>query len=55
MLQLGGPMLSAKVTCALLAIFLSGVNIVGGFTVTAKMLDYFNASEDSNTIKSAHP
>lgn len=41
MLQLGGPFLSAKVSCALLAVFFSSVNIVGGFAVTARMLDMF--------------
>jgi NAD(P) transhydrogenase subunit alpha len=45
MLQLGGPLMSAKVTCALLAVFLSGINIVGGFMCTSKMLSYFSKSE----------
>eukprot|EP00439_Symbiodinium_sp_Y106_P082080 s392_g21.t1 len=31
MLQLSGPVLSARVACALAAVFLSSVNIVGGF------------------------
>merc|ERR1711985_135525 len=33
MLQLGGPLTSLKVSCALLSIFFSSVNIVGGFAV----------------------
>lgn len=41
MLQLNGPLLSARVACALAAVFLSGVNIVGGFAVTQRMLDMF--------------
>ncbi|CAD7924036.1 unnamed protein product [Amoebophrya sp. A120] len=47
MLQLGGPLLSAKVASAMLAIFFSSVNIVGGFAVTARMLNMFR-SETSN-------
>eukprot|EP00434_Breviolum_minutum_P035833 symbB.v1.2.031733.t1/scaffold3717.1/size51512/3 len=41
MLQLSGPVLSARVGCALAAVFLSSVNIVGGFAVTARMLEMF--------------
>merc|ERR1712032_567371 len=41
MLQLGGPMASAKVACALLAVFFSSINIVGGFAVTKRMLEMF--------------
>ena len=41
MLQLSGPVLSARVACALAAVFLSSVNIVGGFAVTARMLEMF--------------
>lgn len=58
MLQLGGPLLSAKVTCALLAVFLSGMNIVGGFAVTTKMLNMFSKSGDGadggNEVPDAH-
>lgn len=49
MLQLSGPVLSARVACALAAVFLSSVNIVGGFAVTARMLDMFR--EDANPKK----
>jgi len=45
MLQLTGPLLSARVACALAAVFLSSVNIVGGFAVTQRMLEMFR--EDS--------
>merc|ERR1719284_1798207 len=31
MLQLGGPLTSVKVSCALLSVFLSSINVVGGF------------------------
>merc|ERR1739845_304490 len=41
MLQLSGPLLSARVGCALAAVFLSSVNIVGGFAVTHRMLAMF--------------
>lgn len=41
MLQLSGPILSARVGCALAAVFLSSVNIVGGFAVTQRMLEMF--------------
>eukprot|EP00933_Yihiella_yeosuensis_P058642 TRINITY_DN5926_c0_g1_i2.p1 TRINITY_DN5926_c0_g1~~TRINITY_DN5926_c0_g1_i2.p1 ORF type:complete len:1014 (+),score=237.82 TRINITY_DN5926_c0_g1_i2:425-3043(+) len=41
MLQLSGPLLSARVGCALAAVFLSSVNIVGGFAVTQRMLEMF--------------
>jgi len=41
MLQLNGPLLSARVSCALAAVFLSSVNIVGGFAVTQRMLEMF--------------
>ncbi len=41
MLQLGGPLVSVKVACSLLAVFFSSVNIVGGFAVTARMLEMF--------------
>merc|ERR1711862_433297 len=41
MLQLSGPLLSARVACALAAVFLSSVNIVGGFAVTQRMLEMF--------------
>merc|ERR1712139_641742 len=41
MLQLSGPLLSARVACALAAVFLSSVNIVGGFAVTHRMLQMF--------------
>lgn len=41
MLQLDGPLLSARVACALAAVFLSSVNIVGGFAVTQRMLEMF--------------
>lgn len=41
MLQLSGPIMSARVACALAAVFLSSVNIVGGFAVTKRMLEMF--------------
>jgi NAD(P) transhydrogenase len=41
MLQLSGPLLSVRVGCALAAVFLSSVNIVGGFAVTQRMLQMF--------------
>eukprot|EP00929_Paragymnodinium_shiwhaense_P087957 TRINITY_DN48123_c0_g1_i1.p1 TRINITY_DN48123_c0_g1~~TRINITY_DN48123_c0_g1_i1.p1 ORF type:complete len:1343 (-),score=328.86 TRINITY_DN48123_c0_g1_i1:273-4301(-) len=41
MLQLSGPLLSARVGCALAAVFLSSINIVGGFAVTQRMLEMF--------------
>merc|ERR1711862_648218 len=41
MLQLSGPLLSARVGCALPAVFLSSVNVVGGFAVTQRMLEMF--------------
>merc|ERR1711879_323497 len=41
MLELSGPILSARVGCALAAVFLSSVNIVGGFAVTQRMLEMF--------------
>merc|ERR1740138_488888 len=41
MLQLSGPILSARVACALAAVFLSSVNVVGGFAVTHRMLEMF--------------
>lgn len=46
MLQLSGPLLSAKVVSALLAVFFSSVNIVGGFAVTKRMLDMFNVEQN---------
>merc|ERR1712018_289536 len=46
MLQLSGPLLSARVACALAAVFLSSINIVGGFAVTQRMLEMFR--EDRN-------
>jgi len=45
MLQLSGPIGSAKVISALLAVFFSSVNIVGGFAVTHRMLDMFKQPE----------
>merc|ERR1719223_2231201 len=41
MLNLSGPLLSARVGCALAAVFLSSVNVVGGFAVTQRMLMMF--------------
>merc|ERR1711904_721772 len=41
MLQLSGPLLSARVACALAAVFLSSINVVGGFAVTHRMLQTF--------------
>lgn len=49
MLQLSGPLLSARVACALAAVFLSSVNIVGGFAVTHRMLGLFR--EDKRRIE----
>merc|ERR1712125_253875 len=45
MLQLSGPLLSARVVCALASVFFSSVNIVGGFAVTQRMLEM--SREDS--------
>jgi len=45
MLQLSGPLLSARVGCALAAVFLSSVNIVGGFAVTHRMLEMFKGDK----------
>jgi len=41
MLQLSGPLVSMRVSCALAAVFLSSINIVGGFAVTQRMLEMF--------------
>merc|ERR1711904_215798 len=41
MLQLSGPLLSVRVACALAAVFLSSINVVGGFAVTQRMLEMF--------------
>lgn len=46
MLQLSGPLVSAKVACSLAAVFLSSVNIVGGFVVTQRMVDMFRHGAD---------
>jgi len=43
MLQLSGPVMNAKLACSLLAVFFSSVNIVGGFAVTARMLEMFKS------------
>jgi NAD/NADP transhydrogenase alpha subunit len=48
MLQLQGPLLSAKVAFALASVFLSSVNIVGGFAVTHRMLEMFCQNSDEN-------
>lgn len=53
MLQLSGPVLSARVGCALAAVFLSSVNIVGGFAVTARMLEMFREDAKPRTPASA--
>jgi NAD/NADP transhydrogenase alpha subunit len=45
MLQLSGPLMSLKVSCALLSIFFSSINIVGGFAVTKRMLDMFKSEK----------
>merc|ERR1719487_1027443 len=49
MLQLSGPLVSARVSCALVAVFLSSINIVGGFAVTKRMLDMFRADQAKDT------
>ena len=54
MLQLGGPLTSAKVSCALLSVFFSSINIVGGFAVTERMLQMFKSETDAVT-KDATP
>merc|ERR1712032_507605 len=41
MLHLSGPLLSARVACAFAAVFLSSINIAGGFAVTQRMLQMF--------------
>jgi len=50
MLQLSGPILSARVGCALAAVFLSSINIVGGFAVTQRMLDMFRKDARSASV-----
>jgi len=54
MLQLSGPVLSARVGCALAAVFLSSVNIVGGFAVTARMLDMFRDDSSKKVAETRH-
>lgn len=49
MLQLSGPILSARVGCALAAVFLSSVNIVGGFAVTNRMLEMFQKDKKKSS------
>lgn len=51
MLQLSGPLLSAKVGCALAAVFLSSVNIVGGFAVTQRMLEMFREDKAQRAVR----
>lgn len=51
MLQLSGPLLSARVAFALAAVFLSSVNIAGGFAVTQRMLEMFR--EDKRRIQTS--
>jgi len=46
MLQLDGPIMSAKVSSALAAVFLSSINIVGGFAVTHRMLKMFKSDKE---------
>merc|ERR1712232_1061872 len=41
MLELSGPVASPRNACALTAVFLSSINIVGGFAVTQRMLQMF--------------
>lgn len=55
MLQLGGPLLSAKVAAAMLAVFFSSVNIVGGFAVTHRMLEMFKADARSSPKPTPRP
>eukprot|EP00931_Biecheleriopsis_adriatica_P117063 TRINITY_DN92616_c0_g1_i1.p1 TRINITY_DN92616_c0_g1~~TRINITY_DN92616_c0_g1_i1.p1 ORF type:complete len:1276 (+),score=300.00 TRINITY_DN92616_c0_g1_i1:43-3828(+) len=53
MLQLSGPLISARVACALAAVFLSSVNIVGGFAVTARMLEMFKEDKSKSKASSS--
>jgi len=41
MMQLDGDLFSPRVSCALAAVFLSAMNIIGGFAVTQRMLEMF--------------
>eukprot|EP00440_Ansanella_granifera_P051488 gb/GFBE01055821.1/.p1 GENE.gb/GFBE01055821.1/~~gb/GFBE01055821.1/.p1 ORF type:complete len:1274 (+),score=357.35 gb/GFBE01055821.1/:1-3822(+) len=55
MLQLSGPLISARVGCALAAVFLSSVNIVGGFAVTARMLEMFREDTKPKSVQDKTP
>jgi len=54
MLQLSGPLASTKVACSISAIFLSSVNIVGGFAVTHRMLEMFKGDAKAESVTRAH-
>ena len=43
MIQMDGPLGSAKVVCALLSVFFSMINVSGGFAVSQRMLEMFKA------------
>merc|ERR1719217_558898 len=45
LLQLGGPVASGKVICALLAVFFASVNIAGGFAVAQRMIRMFKSDK----------
>mmetsp|Transcript_113929 Transcript_113929/g.207640 ORF Transcript_113929/g.207640 Transcript_113929/m.207640 type:complete len:827 (+) Transcript_113929:3-2483(+) len=53
MLQLQGDLLTVKVGAALAAVFLSSINIVGGFAVTHRMLEMFKGDREIES-KSKH-
>jgi NAD(P) transhydrogenase subunit alpha len=46
LLQLGGPVASGKVICALLAVFFASVNIAGGFAVAQRMIQMFKSDKE---------
>eukprot|EP00398_MALV-I-01_sp_L67-1_P000309 gene309-781_t len=51
MLQIGGDLVSAHTACALLAVFFGATNVVGGFTVTHRMLGMFrNATKSTRRL-----
>mmetsp|Transcript_51845 Transcript_51845/g.91086 ORF Transcript_51845/g.91086 Transcript_51845/m.91086 type:complete len:94 (+) Transcript_51845:1-282(+) len=51
MLQLQGDLLTVKVGAALAAVFLSSINIVGGFAVTHRMLEMFKGDREIESKK----
>jgi NAD(P) transhydrogenase alpha subunit len=51
LLELGGPVASAKVMCSLLAVFFATLNIAGGFAVADRMIRMFKSDVDLNTAR----